>query len=345
MQQFHRNNHYVPQLYLKQWSTGANVQTYRLLVPHENVPLWKEHSLRGIAFHQHLYTYQIGLSSTDEFERWLAVEFEQPAEDAIRRAVTGQKMSAEHWKALIRFAVAQDVRTPASLSAFLARQTESLGPTMNATLQETVRRLEVAAAKGTRLPQQEAVSPSLFPLDVSIERTPEGTGAIKATALIGRKLWLWSIRHILTETIERITYEGWTILRAPEGVTWPTSDNPLIKLNFHDFDRYDFGGGWAARKCDILLPLSPKHVLHNSIGAASLPKGSVVDRNLGTFIRKVIVEHAHRYVFDKNISDVPIIRPRLVSLEMFQGEQEAWKRWHREQSEGESGLAQRPSHV
>ncbi|WP_417422339.1 DUF4238 domain-containing protein, partial [Halomonas sp.] len=118
MSQFHKANHYVPQLYLKQWSTNRKISTYRLLVPHDNIPLWKHHSLRGIAFHQHLYTYVIGQEETDEFERWLGQEFEAPAEEAIRRAVNNERMKPEHWKNLIRFAVSQDVRKRATNHIF-----------------------------------------------------------------------------------------------------------------------------------------------------------------------------------------------------------------------------------
>ena len=108
--QLRKNNHYVPQLYLKQWMTNGKIPTYRLLVPNEGVHLWKDHSLKGIAYHQHLYTYLVGQEETDEFERWLSNEFEAPAEEAIHLAINDERMSQEHWKKLIRFAVAQDVR-------------------------------------------------------------------------------------------------------------------------------------------------------------------------------------------------------------------------------------------
>ncbi|WP_123717011.1 DUF4238 domain-containing protein, partial [Pseudomonas poae] len=71
MQQLRKDNHYVPKLYLKQWADKDQILTYRLLVPSDNVPLWKKQSLKGIAFHQHLYTYLAGQEETDEFERWL----------------------------------------------------------------------------------------------------------------------------------------------------------------------------------------------------------------------------------------------------------------------------------
>ena len=95
MQQLRKDNHYVPKLYLKQWAHEGQISTYRLLVPSENVPLWKKQSLKGIAYHQHLYTYLAGQEETDEFERWLDSEFESPAEEAIRRVVREDRMSPE----------------------------------------------------------------------------------------------------------------------------------------------------------------------------------------------------------------------------------------------------------
>jgi len=339
MSQLHKDNHYVPQLYLKQWSTNGKILTYRLLVPHENVPVWKEHSLRGIAFHQHLYTYLVGQEETDEFECWLGQEFEAPAEEAIRLAVNDERMSPEHWRTLIRFAVAQDVRTPENLKSFLTRQRESLQALMNETLDDSVRKLEEAVKAGIRLPRQVTDSSNSFPLRVSITKTPDGGGAIETRTVVGRKLWLWSVRHLLTNTIEKITHSRWTIVHAPAGISWPTTDNPVIKLNFHSAEKYDFSGGWGVPKCDIFLPLSSTHLLHNSISQRSWSRGTVLDKPLATFIRKIIIEHADRYVFDKERSDVHLVRPRIVSLEGYKKEQDAWGSWHREQSEAELNLS------
>ena len=338
MKQFHKDNHYVPQLYLKQWSTNERIPTYRLLVPHERVPLWKAHSLRGIAFHQHLYTYLAGQEETDEFENWLAQSFETPAEEAIRLAVNDERMAPEHWVSLVRFAVAQDVRTPANLKMFLARQQESLQELLNETLEDSVKFLEEAVKSGVRLPKK-IDSHNELPLKVSIMKTSDGNGAIAAKALIGRKLWLWNIRQLLTNTINKVTQRNWTILHAPEGMSWPTTDNPVIKLNFYDAKNYDFKGGWGVPKGDIFLPLSPKHLLHNSIGRRSWPRGTVLEKPTAILIRKLIIEHADRYVFEKEPSDVHRVRPRVVSPDQFRAEQNAWANWHREQSDAEGSLS------
>lgn len=55
--EFQKDNHYVPRLYLKRWADANNkVNTYRLLVPHQRRPLWKRRSAKGLAYHEHLYT-------------------------------------------------------------------------------------------------------------------------------------------------------------------------------------------------------------------------------------------------------------------------------------------------
>lgn len=154
IQQLHKDNHYVPKLYLKQWADQGFIPTYRLLVPSENVPLWKKQSLKGIAFHQHLYTYLVGQEETDEFERWLDREFESPAEEAIRRVVQEERMEAEHWRRLVRFAVALNVRTPARLKQFIGRQNEKLLALMDETLQSSVQKLEAAVSCNEPIPQQ-----------------------------------------------------------------------------------------------------------------------------------------------------------------------------------------------
>lgn len=83
---FHRDNHFVPRLYLKLWETSPKqVWTYPILVSHEKMPLWKERSTRGIAYHAHLYTRLVAGQESDEIERWLDQEYEAPAEEVIKK--------------------------------------------------------------------------------------------------------------------------------------------------------------------------------------------------------------------------------------------------------------------
>ena len=335
MQQLRKDNHYVPKLYLKQWAREGCISTYRLLVPNETVPLWKKQSLKGIAFHQHLYTYLAGQEETDEFERWLDSEFESPAEEAIRRVIQEDRMSPEHWRRLVRFAAALDVRTPARLREFIHRQNETLQVMMNETLQRSVQEIEEAKMRNEPLRVSSGEIDALSPFKISIEVLPDGGGQVKAETNVGRRLWIWQMRHLLTKTLSRIPAHKWTILHAPTGTSWPTSDNPLIRLNFHDSKNYDFGGGWAVKNGDILLPLSPKHLLYTCIGNPVWSRGTTPDARTALLMRKIIIEHADRYVFAQESSDIQFIRPRLVCPKTYKREQSVWQNWHREQCQAE----------
>ena len=63
------DHHYLPQLYLRAWSDdGVHLCTYRTLVPHEGVRVWKKTSIDGIGYHQHLYTRRVAGQASDEFD-------------------------------------------------------------------------------------------------------------------------------------------------------------------------------------------------------------------------------------------------------------------------------------
>jgi len=343
MQGLRKDNHYVPKLYLKQWASDNEIPTYRLLVPHEKLQPWKSHSLSGIAFHEHLYTRVLGGEATDEFERWLHEEFENPIDAVIGRAVREERLSPGDWNLLIRFAVAQDVRTPAYLLEFLTRQSESLPALLDETVEDCVKNFQ-SRLKDHNVSSDPPEDADLFPLKVTVQRYPEGDGGLKAEIVVGRSLWLWNIRRILTSTIKKLPKKGWTILHAPDGLEWPTSDNPLIRLNFKSEAQYDFKGGWGVLNGDILLPLSPKHLLCTCIGNRARLRGTTLDIPTAQMIQRFIVEHAHRYVFSRKPFDVHTIRPRVVSVEAYKREKDAWDRWGREQGDAEAELRVRPAH-
>lgn len=93
MESIKKDNHYVPQAYLRQWMSDGKIQTYRLLVPHENCAPWKKHSPKSIAKHQHLYTYFSGSKDSDDIERWLDREFEGPAATPIAKVLNEARLT------------------------------------------------------------------------------------------------------------------------------------------------------------------------------------------------------------------------------------------------------------
>src|ERR1019366_2386905 len=120
--EFHRDNHYVPCVYLRRFAgTDGRIVTYRTLVPHVEVPIWRDRSIKAVAYHSHLYTRIVAETETDEIERWLDREFEAPAEEALRKATSDAQLEPQDWRCLVRFLAAQDVRTPARFIETLPR--------------------------------------------------------------------------------------------------------------------------------------------------------------------------------------------------------------------------------
>lgn len=344
MAQFSKDNHYVPQLYLKQWLVNKKLHTYSVKVHHANCPLWKDYSPKQIAFFQHFYTYHVaGKGATDEFEQWLAAEFENSAKRAIELAVNDGQLYRSQWRNLIRFTAAQDVRTPSNLRAFIKHQSETLKPMMDSVLTTAVGQMEQAVSRGeipSELAQRAAPPARLnMPLNVSIEGTSNGDGLLKVETAVGRRLWIETCRYLLSNTATRLLTHRWTILKAPSGVTWPTSDNPVMRLNFTDNDNYDFKGGWDRTNGNIIMPISPKHLLFTQVGTAPPMRGTILSFNEARQIRRMIIENADRYIFSIDEDDIPNIRPREVDPVGLNAERELMKRWDEEQSKLESAFS------
>lgn len=340
----HRDNHYVPRTYLKRWARdGLKVWSYQILVAHAQTPIWRKRSTRGVAYHEHLYTKLAASGESDEIERWLDAEFEAPAEEAIEKVICDRRLTPSDWKRLVRFFAAQDVRTPARFIENLRRWSRTVPELVQATLTESVARLETMTQSERAALSRVVPRDGGFPSRTTVEcNTDKSAGRLKADTVLGRGMWLWSMQHLLMNTLPALYRHRWTILAPPDGLTWLTSDDPVLKVNYNSNDDYTFGGGWGSVGTDLLLPLGPHHLLFTQVGKAVPRRGARMDVGKATVLRKLIAEHAHRYIF----SDVPDpfveqLRPRLVDAETLEQETRAWKRWHAEQSSAEQSLMPR----
>jgi hypothetical protein len=338
---FQRNNHYVARLYLKRFETSpGRVSTYRILVADHRVPLWKPCAVKGIAYHAYLYTRIAAGFESDEIEKWLNTEFESPAEEALMKATCDMRLSRNDWRNLVHFVAAQDVRTPVRLQEDLQRWNKSLQGVLDSTLQDAVRRLESAKKSGQAVSTAKSFNSEYIPLRVTTAIEPgQKFGTVKAEAIVGRGLWFFGMRHLLTKTVDILLNHQWTILIAPDDLTWFTSDDPVIRLNYYSVDQYDFGGGWGKRGSEVLFPLDSRHLLYTKIGTRPSARRLIVPRPQAEAIRRFIAEHAHRYIFATSPDgEVPKLRPRTVDASLLRHEQEQWLKWHEEQSAAEREL-------
>lgn len=335
---FRRDNHYVPGQYLKHWESSAGrICVYRILVSHENVPLWKDKSARGIAYHKHLYTRLAVGRETDEIERWFDREYETPAADVLQKVTSNDRLTFSDWRILVRFLALQDVRTPARLVERLKSWRKTLPELMQNTLEKSVKKLESMNSKDIHTLAPKSPLTEYFPFRVKTEQIPDQEfGKIKVETIVGRGLWLFSIKRLLTKTADILYQHRWTILCPPKGLKWFTSDDPVIRLNYHGPNKYDFGGGWGSKGTEIFMPLSPNHILYTQIGSRPPRRGTQFSFDQAKLIRRFIAEHAHRFIFSKEPdSKVPKLKPRVVNKKWFKEEENRWAKWNKEQTAAE----------
>jgi hypothetical protein len=142
-----------------------------------------------------------------------------------------------------------------------------------------------------------------------------------------------------SESVKALLDHKWTVLRAPDDLNWFSSDDPVVRLNYHSEGEYDFGGGWGRKGTEIFLPLSPRHLLYTRIGYRPPERGFVLPRTAAGFIRRAIAEHAYRNIFSNLPNeDIPELRPRHEDAEIFGKEREGWRKWHEDQTKAEEEL-------
>jgi hypothetical protein len=336
-----QDNHYVPCLYLKRFAhSPGHVLTYRTLVGDVRFPEWRSTAIKGVAYQRNLYTRIVSGAETDEIEKWLNAEFEAPAEGALAKATTNRRLAPADWHALVRFLAAQDVRTPSRFLSDLQHWKDTLPRVLDKTLEESVREMETAKQAGRTINVKKAANSEYLPLRVTREiGADQETGRVKAEVVLGRGLWFFTMRHALTETARVLHSHRWTILRPPDELSWFTTDDPVVRLNYYRDGTYDFKGGWGKPGTEIFLPLDPRNLMYTRIGERPPKRGSVVPRHLAETIRQCIAEHAHRLIFASTCDPgVARLRPRIVDASRIREERQQWRTWHEEQTAAEEQL-------
>ncbi len=340
MDEFKANNHYVPKLYLRKWEDSSyKICVYKTLVSHNNEQMWQKRSVSKVAYQRHLYTQLISGQKSDEFERWIDSEYESPAQSVIEKATTDKRLSKEDWQILIRFLACQDVRTPARLLEYLDRADKEHQKILNDSVQRCVREMENNLTINTNPPDHSHDFDKTYPLKITTKKDPNDSemGTLRVESYSGRATWIHSIKTLLTHTEKILQQHKWSIIKPAKGYYWPTSDNPVIKLNYTDDNNYDFGGGWGRHKGNILFPLGPQHAMFVQIGDRPILKGTRLNESLTLQLRNFIIQHAHRMIFSNNCDeDISSIRPRIINPQAVKNERKQLEEWHNQNIKLES---------
>ncbi|MGE6383894.1 DUF4238 domain-containing protein [Shewanella baltica] len=318
-----RDNHFVPVMYLKNWSISRKVQVYRTLVQHENVPIWKPFPLNGIGYLRNLYINTKDGEECDMLETWFDQHYEVPAEASIAKVISNSKLTPSDYKNLINFFALQDLRTPKKFIEHLNKDDKVDFEVM---MKDVVERTMPKGVPRSFEPSGEYKFHDELPLKLQITKDDKGF-MVSVEKLVGRASWLWSIKHLLTNVSSHLHEHKWTILHPAKGESWYTSDNPVLKLNHFGKDGYDLKGGWGNAGTELILPLGPQHLLYTLVGQKPpLPRGTSVSMEKTNVINRMLVENSHRYVIsDNQCPKIGSFHERLVLPEEVKYELSQWK--------------------
>ncbi len=295
--------------------------------------------IRSLAKHRNLYTVFSGDEDNDDFEHWLTTNFEVPGNEAIEKALLGARLSRNDWHALARYFAAQDLRTPQGFISLMKRAEEGLPDMLEKTTRETLRAFGKAKEAGITLQPPSAKPHALAGL-INIEIVPAsesatGQAMVRTEVTIGRKMWIANMRHLLSGVAERLTRNQWSIVEPHGDMEWPLTDHPVLKLNYRGPDDYDFGGGWGNPHSELMMPLSPRHLLFTHVGK-DLARRVTFPSQQTQLLRRLLVERAHRWVFAKRPQEwIVAARARQVDRKSFEDEEHQWATWHQDQTEAE----------
>lgn len=310
-----RDNHFIPQMYQQGWSDdGKNIWEYKTLVHDDRYPSWQHRSITRTGVWKNLYVRVSDGSEQDDFEHMFHERFENPADVPLKKARNNERLSRNDWNALIRFICSQHVRTPGFFFSFRELNAQHASEALS----EVASKLQ----DGNIQPKSDtgdsdssyAKFNELVPVSLTLSDYDDEHTGVKIETTLGKGAWLFSIQHHLREhslLIETLCSYKWSIVEAPAGVIWPTSDRPLVLGAVQQNGENSCVLG--IKEANVLLfPISSQKSIITCPGV-KLPSRFTASAEEAKVFRELILKNAFLYVYsaceDQSIQSV---RPRVV---------------------------------
>lgn len=312
-----KNNHYVPQIYLKQWEKKHKIYTYEVLVPNKKCPIWKRESISRTSSLDYLYLYNINKEISEELEEFFSFEVENYYQTFIDKLNNHSSLNEKDLKYISKLVATQYLRTIGGYLRCKKILINSFGDIIKDTIGEIDKEIQEGVVQH-KMNKISSIDEKLLPLKVNIVEKDDKNVFLEVNGIIGKSTWIYGMKHLLNKTYKVLDDVSWCVYEAPEQFKWVTSDDPVIFLNYYNKHEYDFKGGWANKNTNIIFPLSPKKLLFAQIGVKQnvLYKKASID--FAILIQKFIIENAFFKVYSfKEDGMVPSIRKRIVNRKEY----------------------------
>lgn len=321
-----RNNHYLSQMYLDAWKNDNNeVLVYELLVPNEKCPIWKSKSTKSVGSYDSMFVRLKNGIEVDDIEEWFRDRYETPAKKSLEHAINDERITIDEWHCLIDFVACHIVRSPAYIIKILDLAKKDCIPIFEEKCEDISNFSEkeilntIAENKTDKLNE-------LFPIKITgIGSDNKNNEIFKIETIFGKQFYIWIMIHLLQNTSKILHSHKWGIITVDKNVILPTSDDPVICLNYNSESDYNFDGGWGKENSNILFPISPNKILYTQVGIKVKPRINVGYKTSLLF-KKMIIEHSYRKVISNFVDkDVVRIKQRYVSEGEYKKEKKMWE--------------------
>lgn len=332
-----RDNHYIPQLYLNSWGSEKKIYVHRLLVPHVQYPLWELRPIKYTAFIKNLYVRIEDNNEFDDFELDFNSRFETPAKEPLRKAICGERMSPADWSILSDYILAQYLRTPSFYFQIQEWGVNNVGGILQSEVERAVDLME--KQKLPKAPQK--AEASLLPIRMELIKGEKGSNQseLQATTVVGKNLWLHSIRTLLTPGMgvyELFHQMKWKIVTAAEEITWPTCDDPVAIVNVDTGRKCTINDGLSGKNRMIIFPISPTRAILGTQKRV-FTQHFTADMEFSLRIKQVIINNAFMFIYSNSADEaIQASRERIVDLQEFQRIQNEFSEWYRKYKESEA---------
>lgn len=351
--QITHHNHFVPQFYLRYWSSSGNsLWDYKLVVENEKEKIWRTTSLKTACSWDDLYTQRAAGVDVDDVENYLCDKYEAPASDILRKVASGAALSKNDIDCLVDFWLIQHFRTP----SFLIKNAKLVSDSFDEVVARVPNRI-AAFLFERELGISHPVIPKLAqsgpfpsqPIETDIDFE---TGAIKSSVSLGRASFLSSIDSFVNGSVgNRVRRFNWTIVRPPRRRCFITSDNPAVVFGVYADDRIEVDGiGVGQRNASLVLPLTPESALFTEVGVSPFGIPKYLDARQCDLINRAICRGAYRHIFSKRkIPNIQQLVPRVVNRDIVAEDRKMRINWASSQAaveeQHEKWLAARNGHA
>lgn len=314
---------------MARWANSGKLHVYRLLVSNDNVPFWNIQSIEHTGSLPNLYVNILRAEEYDSIEHDFDVMFESPAKAAFDKICNNEKMTSDDWVKVSDYICAQYVRTPAFYLWIKEWGAKNLPDQINEVGEKLKNLKSIPRDNRPHSPEAE-----LLPIGVQLteEKPDDNHTFIEISAVSGKGLWLFFIKHTLSESSDIRRYFRdlkWSIIMAPDGEYWPTCDNPVVicDLNDNSIKKSPDASGIAGKTKAILIPVSPQIVLL-ATHTRKYNWRFKADNPLAQDIRNAIIKNAMLYVYSiKDDMSIPLVRPRIVDEKEYKRLKDDFDNW------------------